>query len=98
MNDVHGAHGTAGIVENPLLVEVDVLGDGGAVLQLVDNVLDDGAGVVAVRRDSSLGHIVEVVRLKDVEGVEVLLKQVDDGREDADQDGEELENAPDAAR
>ncbi len=44
--------------------------------ELVDNVLDHGLGVVAMRRDAPPRQVVQVVQLKDVELVQVLLHQV----------------------
>lgn len=54
----------------------------GAV-QLVDDVAHYGAGVVAVGGDAALGQIVQVAGVEDVEGLEVLLEEVDDGAEEA---------------
>jgi len=96
MDDIHGAHGTAGVVEHPLLIVVDVGGGLGPVRQLVDNVLDDGAGVVAVGLDAALGQVVEVVRLEDVEGLEALLQEVPDWRDDGEDDGNRFQEARDA--
>lgn len=44
--------------------------------ELVDNVLDHGLGVVAMRRDAPPRQVVQVVQLKDVELVQVLLHQI----------------------
>lgn len=63
----HSAHGAAGVIEDPFLVVVHVARRGGAHAQLVDNVLDDGAGVIAVRLDGTRLEVSEVVELEDVE-------------------------------
>lgn len=97
MDDVHGTHGTTSVVEHPLLIVVDVGRDLAAVVQLVDDVLDNSLGVVAVGSDGALGHIMEVIGIENVEGLETLLKNIGDGRNDGEQDGEELEPATDAA-
>lgn len=53
VNHVHGAHGAAGVVEDPFFVEVDV----GAVEggEGSDDVGDDGCCVVAVEGNGFLG-------------------------------------------
>lgn len=82
MDDVHAAHRTAGIVEEPLLsnvpLGVDVVGV--VLVQLGDNVLDDLGGVVAVGLDAAQGQVVQFVGPEDVEALEVALQQVVDGR------------------
>lgn len=60
VDDVHGAHGSAGIVEDPVLLDIDDMG-GKLRRQLVDDVLDGGAGVVAVVLDAALVQVREVV-------------------------------------
>lgn len=57
MNDVHGAHGTARIVEHPLLVQVDMVRRSGSAVELVDDVAHNAARVVAVRSNAALGQI-----------------------------------------
>lgn len=98
MDDVHGAHGTPGIVEHPLLVRIDVARHAGLAVQLVDDVLDDGARVIAVQLNAALAYLLELVEVEDIEGLEVLLKEVDNRGEHAEQDGEELEPAAHVAR
>ncbi len=98
VDDVHGAHGAAGVVEDPLLVVVDVARQADLAAQLVDDEVDDGARVVAVGGDAPLGDIVQLVRLEDVEALEVLVEQVVDGSQGAEQDGDDLEPAAQAAR
>jgi hypothetical protein len=91
MDDVHRAHGTAGVIEDPFLVLVDVARQADLAAQLVDNVPDDGARVVAVRLDAAFRDVVELVQLEDVEALQVLVQQVVDRRQHTEQDGEELE-------
>lgn len=57
MNDVHGAHGTARIVEHPLLVQIDMVRRSGSAVELVDDVAHNAARVVAVRSNAALGQI-----------------------------------------
>lgn len=97
VDDVHGTHGTTSVVEHPLLIVVDVGRNAVALVQLVDNVLDNGLGVAAMGADGALGQIVKVLGIEDVEGLETLLKDVGDRRNQGEQDGEELEPATDAA-
>lgn len=76
MDEVHAAHGTAGIVEHPLVgvvvaVGVDVLRV--PLGELPHDVIDDGARVVAVGPYAALGEVVQLVHLEDVEALEVAL-------------------------
>ena len=96
MDDVHGAHGTAGVVEDPVLLEVDVRRV--ALAQLVDDVPDDAARVVAVGRDGARRQVVQVRRVEDVEAVEVLLDHPDDRGQERRQQGEDAQEGGDAAR
>lgn len=93
MDDIHGPHGAAGVVEHPLLVQVDMAGRARLAVQLVHDILDDGSRVVAVRRDAALGEIVQVVRVEDVKGLEMPLEEVEDGAEHADEEREQCEDA-----
>jgi hypothetical protein len=77
VDDVHGAHGAAGVVEDPVFLDIDVRRR--ALAQLGDNILDDAARVVAVLGDAALGQVVQVIRVKDVEALSVLLDEVHDG-------------------
>lgn len=77
VKNVHAAHGTARIVKHPVLVEIHISRH--LFVELVDNVLDNAPRVVAVLGDAPLRQIVQVVRLKDVEAVQVLVDHVDDG-------------------
>lgn len=89
MDQIHAAHGTAGIVEHPLVrvvVSVRVNVARVSLSKLAHDVIDDGAGVVAVGRNAALGELVQLVHLEDVEALEVALQQHDDGREDAEHD------------
>lgn len=67
VDDVHGPHGTAGVVEDPLLIEVDVVLGTRQLAELVDDVLDNGPSVVSVGSDAALRQVVEVRWLEDVE-------------------------------
>ena len=76
MDDVHGTHGTTGVVKDPFLLDVDVLGV--LLAKLIHNVLHNSPGVLSVLGDRSLRQIVEVLEVEDVELLEVLLDKVDD--------------------
>lgn len=99
MDDVHAAHGAASIVEHPLLLDVPLRVDVGRVVlvQLGDDVLDDLGGVVAVGRDAALREAVQLVEPEDVELLEVLLDQVHNRRQQAEQDPDEGEDPSQAA-
>lgn len=91
MDDVHSAHGTASVVEDPILVGVDIAGDLGVGGQLTDNVLDDGASVVAVKRDALRGHLPQLVEVEDVEALQLLVERVEDRGQHAEHNNEVLE-------
>jgi hypothetical protein len=48
--------------------------------------------------DAALGHVLELVHVEDVEALQVLVEQVEDGRQHAEQDAEDLEPAAAAGR
>lgn len=98
VDESHGAHGTAGIVEDPLLVGDGVGVDVGAVgaLELRDDELDDALGVVAVGGDGALRQLVQLLGVEDVEALEVLVEDVVDGHEHAQDGAQEHEPAAQA--
>lgn len=77
VDDVHATHGTASVVKDPFLLEVDVLRD--LLAKLVHNLLHHSPCILAMLGDGSLGQVVEVLEVEDVELLEVLLNKVDDG-------------------
>lgn len=97
MDNVHGSHGAAGVVEYPLLIGVDVAADGHVGLELVDDVLDHGLGVAGVGVDGGLGDGIELGEVEDVELVDVLVEDVEDGSQDGEEDGEPLEEGGETA-
>lgn len=90
VDNVHAAHGAAGVVEHPVLVEVQV-GRRHLALELLDDVGHDGAGVGAVRRDGPAGHLVQVLHVEDEEALEVLLDVVDARGEHGGEEGQDAE-------
>ena len=79
MDDIHAAHGTASIVEHPLLsVQVQEgrrrrRGLGVCFSEIGDNMLNDGSNVVLWRRgNSSFRNFMQVTRL---EYIEILLEE-----------------------
>lgn len=92
MDDVHSAHGTAGIVKHPLLVKVQVVRANG-LLQISDDVIDDRARVFAMSLDGALGELVQVLGGEDVELVQARVEEAVDGGEEGEEDGEEAEGA-----
>lgn len=81
MNDVHGAHCTTGIVENPLFVEVQVLA-GQFLVQFLDDVVDHGTGIVSMGGNGTLGQVMQMRRLEDVEPFEVFIEINEQGSEE----------------
>lgn len=96
VDDVHGAHGAAGVVKHPLLIEVNVALCADLRAELVDDVLDHRSRVVPVRCYRPLRKVVQLSRLEDVERLEPLLENVPRGRQDSEQNGKELEPAAEA--
>lgn len=96
MNNVHGAHRAARIVKHPVLLEVDIPRH--LFVELVDNVPDDAARVVAVPGYAPLREVVQVVRLEDVEALQVLVEDVDDRGEERREEGQDGEEAGYARR
>ena len=92
MDDVHGAHCTAGIVKNPFLLLVHVLA-GNLLVQLRDDVVDHGAGVVTMSCNGTLREVMQVVGLEDVELLETRIEDGVEGREEGQEDREEAERA-----
>jgi hypothetical protein len=90
VDDVHGTHGTAGVVEYPLLLSAQVLG-ADLLLQLGNNEVDDGVGVLAVGADGALRHIVQVLWVKDVELLQARVEVAVDGGEQSQEDGQEAQ-------
>lgn len=74
MQDIHGSHGPAGIVKHPVLLQVDISRH--LLVELVHNVLDDAPRVVAMLGDAPLRKVVQVVRIEDVEPLQVLVEHV----------------------
>lgn len=93
MDNVHGAHGAARIVEHPLLVQVDIARRSSGAVEFVNNVAHNAARVVAMCSDAALDKVVQVVWLEDVEGLKVLLEEVEDGAQQAYENGQQGEGA-----
>lgn len=91
MDNVHGTHGTTRVVKHPFLIQVDKTRRGSSTVKLVDNVAHDAARVVAMRGNAAFGQIVQMIRLKDVEGLKALLEKVKDWAQEAYEDGQEGE-------
>jgi len=69
MNDIHSAHGTTCIVEHPFFVQIDMLGRD--LIQVVDNILDDGRGIIAMGLERPERELMQLIGLKDVKGIKV---------------------------
>lgn len=90
VDDVHRAHGTAGIVEHPLLLEVQVVG-ANLLLQLSDNEVHDGVGILAMSLDGALGELVQILRVENVELVQTRVEEAVDGGEKRQEDSQQAE-------
>lgn len=90
MNDVHGTHSTSCIVEHPFLLVAQVL-RANLLLQLGNNVIDDGARIFAMGFDCTLGEIVQVVRFEDVELLQARVEEAVDSGEESEEDRQEAE-------
>lgn len=74
VDNVHGSHSATGVVEDPLLIQVHKwLGRG--VLEVGHDISDDGAGVIAMLRNSTLREAVQLRRVENVETFKVCLQE-----------------------
>ena len=90
VNQVHGAHRAACVIEHPFLVEVHVVGV--RFGEVRDDVVDHGASVVAVSGDCGLRERVKLGWVEYVEFLEVAFEHVHDGcdgRDHCAQEGED---------
>jgi hypothetical protein len=92
MDDVHGTHRTAGIVENPLLLGVQILG-ADLLLEFGDNVVDDGTRVLAMGVDGALREIVQMLGFEDVELLQARVEEAVHAGEHGEEEGEKAEGA-----
>lgn len=90
VDHVHGAHGTAGVVEHPLLLSAEVVGTN-LLLQLGNNEVDDGAGVFTMGAYGTLGEIMQMVRVEDIELFQACVEEAVDGGEEGQEDSQETE-------
>jgi len=74
VNNVHGTHGAASVVEDPFLVEVYV-GLGRSVLQVGHDVGDDSASVIAMLCNCALREVVQLGWLEDVETLQARFEE-----------------------
>lgn len=95
MDDVHGAHRTAGVVEEPLLLGVDVARV--LLVELGDDVVDYRRHVAAMGLDGARLQVAQVLQIENVELVEVLLHDVHHRRQERRQDAEDGQEAAHAA-
>lgn len=93
VDNVHGTHGTTGVVEDPFLVEVDEARGRSLTVQLVHNVANHTARVISMCGDAPLSQVVQVIWREDVERIESLLEEVHDRAEKADQHGQDCQEA-----
>lgn len=91
VDDVHSAHGAAGVVEDPFFVSVYVIGV--RLGEVRGDVVDYGAGVVAVGGDGGLREGVELGGVEDVEFPEVAFEHVHDGCDGCHYGAQEGEDA-----
>ena len=77
MDDVHSTHCASGVVEDPLLVQVDM--SWRYSIQFIDDILDDTTRISAMLSYSPFRQVMQLVGLEDVEALEVLVDHVEDG-------------------
>ena len=92
MDDVHSAHGTTSIVEHPLLLLVQV-GGSDLLLELGNDVVDNGTGIITVSLDSALGELVQMLVIEDVELVQARIEEAVDGGEQSEEDIDDAQSA-----
>lgn len=91
MDDIHSTHRASGIVEDPFLLVIDVTLCPNLATELIHDELDHSLGVVPVRFKTTLRNIMHLIDVEDVKGLEVLLEEVHDRGQDADQERNKLE-------
>lgn len=98
MDNVHGTHGTASIVKHPILLEVDR--STVAIAQVINDILNNGASILAVLSQAALRKVIQLIQLENVESIEVLLHENDDRGQQSrqeTQDGEQASHSRGAA-
>lgn len=92
MNHVHGAHGTASVVEHPFLLGTQVL-LADFLLQLGDDKVNDRPSVLAMSLDRALREVMQMLRIEDIKLIESRIEEVVQSREKGQKDGEQAEAA-----
>lgn len=88
MDDIHGSHCTASIVEDPFLVQVDVPA-GQLLAQFGDDKVDDGTSVVAVSPNGTNTQVMEIFRVEDVEPLQMGIEVVEECGQAGQHDGQD---------
>lgn len=92
VDNIHCAHRAASVIEHPFLMLVQVLSLH-LLIQLADNVVNNTAGVIAMRTDRALRNLVQMVRAEDVELLQTRIEVAVQPGEDGEKRGENAEGA-----
>lgn len=76
MNDIHGAHGASGIIEDPLLIQVDIPARQ-LLTQLANDELHDRTGIVPMSANGTQRQIMQLRGSEDVEPFQVQVQEVE---------------------
>lgn len=85
MDNVHGTHSASSIVEHPFLLQIEIL-PLKFLIQLPHDIVHHGARVVAMRGNGPPRQVMQVLRVEDVEPVEVLVQVVENRGKEAQHD------------
>jgi hypothetical protein len=83
VNDVHSTHSTAGIVEDPLLIQIHIT-PRVLLTQLTDNIVDNLSRIIAMGANCTCGQISQLSRCEDIERFQMRIQEVEKRREDTD--------------
>lgn len=87
MDNIHSAHSTACIVEDPLLVKIDIA-PWHLLTELAHNEVHNALGIIAVGSNCPLSEIIQLFWREDVEPIEMRIQKVEKHREHRDDDCE----------
>lgn len=77
MDNIHGAHCTTSIVEDPFLVQVNVSA-GILLAQFRHDEVDHGTRIIAVSTDGTETQIMKMCRIENVEPLQMRIQEVVD--------------------
>lgn len=92
MDNVHSAHCTTGVIENPFLLRVHE-GARHRLLQLLNDVFDHAAGVIAMVADCALRDLMQLLLVENIELLQTRIEVAVERGEKCQEGGQETEGA-----